>query len=95
MLAPAEFDRHVRNVFASLATPCPLDGTAENLLQLFTCGRHELVVRDIRAVLPADAAERALDLIARRLEREFDAGLTAAFVREAASDRRGRATDTV
>ena len=65
MLAP-EFERHVRDVFASLATPCPLDGTAENLLQLFTCGRHELVVRDIRAVLPADAAERALDLIARR-----------------------------
>ena len=70
---------------------------AENLRRAAELVRvpQEEILAIYEALRPGRADAEALDIIARRLERECDAGLTAAFVREAASDRRGRATDTV
>ena len=63
--AATTFERHVRTVFETLGTPCPLDGTGENLLQWFNCGRWALVQRDIRAVLPDHIAAAAIGVCER------------------------------
>lgn len=75
---------------AAVAEEAGFRPLAENLRRAAELVRvpQEEILATYEALRPGRADAERLDAIARRLESEFGAELTAAFVREAAQDRR-------
>jgi propanediol dehydratase small subunit len=77
---------------AAVAEEAGFRPLAENLRRAaeLVCVSQDEILAIYEALRPGRADADKLDAIARRLETEFGAELTAAFVREAADERRDR-----